>query len=161
MIACTSIYGNIVEVPNDRVTFRPGAYGMIFQGHKLLVIRMRSTGGGLGLPGGGAEIDETLEQALQREVREETGLDVKAASMAGFKEHFFYYDPTGSAYHGYLFFFHARLVGGVLASEDEVQDGEAYGPHWADASALTPQDFSFHGEYTIELIHKYLQQSGQ
>lgn len=47
---------------------------------KLLVIRRRfePAKGTLDLPGGFAELDETLEEALQREVREETGLRLKA-----------------------------------------------------------------------------------
>ena len=47
---------------------------------RLLVVRRRCepAKGTLDLPGGFAELDETLEEALQREVREETGLTLRS-----------------------------------------------------------------------------------
>lgn len=49
------------------------------EGH-LLVVRRRCepAKGTLDLPGGFAELDETLEEALQREVKEETGLTLRS-----------------------------------------------------------------------------------
>ncbi|HTE84662.1 MAG TPA: NUDIX hydrolase [Dehalococcoidia bacterium] len=41
------------------------------------------------LPGGGAELHESLVETALREVREETGLDVTAERLTGI-----YYDPT-------------------------------------------------------------------
>jgi ADP-ribose pyrophosphatase YjhB (NUDIX family) len=46
----------------------------------------------LGLIGGTIEFDETLEDALRREVREETGLEVRAFSLFGT-----FSDPSRSA----------------------------------------------------------------
>src|SRR6202007_3048561 len=38
------------------------------------------------LPGGGVELGETLEQAVIREVREETALDIEPVELVGFRQ---------------------------------------------------------------------------
>lgn len=45
-----------------------------------MLLKMRSTGKLL-LPGGGSEVDERLEEALRREVREETGLEIELTDI--------------------------------------------------------------------------------
>ena len=44
------------------------------------------------VPGGHVELDETLEQALHREVKEETGLDISTIQFLRFDE--FVNEPT-------------------------------------------------------------------
>jgi 8-oxo-dGTP diphosphatase len=53
-------------------------------GRLLLIRRAHDPGRGLwSLPGGRVEAGESLAQAVEREVREETGLDVTAAAPVG------------------------------------------------------------------------------
>lgn len=55
---------------------------------KVLIIR-RAAGLATGiytLPGGVVEVGETLTQAVIREVREETGLDIEPVALAGYRE---------------------------------------------------------------------------
>ncbi len=56
--------------------------GIIRQDNEILLIE-RSDKLGLGLPGGFMTIYESVEEALQREVREETGLTVTVGKLAG------------------------------------------------------------------------------
>ena len=56
-----------------------GVYGLIIKDDKILLIK-KKTGpydGKLDLPGGSIEFCERVEDALKRELKEETGLDIK------------------------------------------------------------------------------------
>ncbi|MDR3576920.1 MAG: NUDIX domain-containing protein [Anaerolineaceae bacterium] len=56
------------------------------EGSVLLVFDPVYRGGCWILPGGGAELDETVNQAVQREVLEETGLTVEAKEICTIRE---------------------------------------------------------------------------
>ena len=84
-----------------------GVSGLIFRGGQVLLVR-RGTAPFLGrwsLPGGRVEPGETPEQAVKREVREETGLDVDVGGEAG-------RSPHATAYY-------ANVVGGELRAGDD------------------------------------------
>lgn len=59
------------EKSQYRTIIRPSVRGIIYDGEKLLMIR--SCHGDYQFPGGGMEPEETREEALIREIREETG----------------------------------------------------------------------------------------
>jgi 8-oxo-dGTP diphosphatase len=60
---------------------------IIRDGKVLIVRRARPPAGGLyTLPGGGVEPGETLFEAVMREVREETALEVEPVGIAGYRE---------------------------------------------------------------------------
>ncbi len=60
----------------------------IFRDDKILLVRRdRAPAQGLfSLPGGVVELGETLQQAVEREVAEETGLRIEPIALAGFRE---------------------------------------------------------------------------
>lgn len=66
-------WGKEHTLPNNtKVFWRPSAYGLILRNKRILLVK--ATMHGLWeLPGGAIEMDETIPDALAREVSEETG----------------------------------------------------------------------------------------
>lgn len=139
-VTCRSIFGNDVEVPRASLKFRPTAYALIVHEGNVLVVKVRSTGK-LALPGGGVELGERLESALQREVWEETGIDIAVERYLTFRESLFHYDPSGNSYHCYLFYYRCRPLTFTLKSNEEIEDGEAESPHWIPLADLTDENY--------------------
>jgi 8-oxo-dGTP diphosphatase len=98
---------------------------IIRRGSILLVERGREPLKGYwSLPGGLVEPGELLEQALVREVREETGLRVRAARMFEIFERIMRDDNGRAEYHYVLADYLCKLEGGELRPGDDVSRAE-------------------------------------
>jgi ADP-ribose pyrophosphatase YjhB (NUDIX family) len=93
-------------------------------GRVLIVRRARPPANGLyTLPGGGVELGETLEQAVIREVREETALDIEPVELVGFRQAIAH-DAAGRVERHFVILpFAARWLGGDVSLNEEL--GEA------------------------------------
>jgi 8-oxo-dGTP pyrophosphatase MutT (NUDIX family) len=98
------------------------------QGRILLVHR---SDGLWSVPGGGLDPGERLDQAVVREVREETGLEVEPLALIGVYSdpaYAFTY-PNGDLVQPITAFFECRVVGGTLQPDlDEILEGRYFGP---------------------------------
>ncbi len=149
-VECITLNGQTKMIPAERLILRPAAYGVIVQDGRLLLLKMRATAK-YHLPGGGIQVEERLEAALKREIREETGIEVERMKLVHFEEIFFYYDPSGRAYHGLHFFYTCKPKTTRLLADEEVNDGSAGRPAWVEIKDLRPADFQAHGDSILDL----------
>ncbi|MDA8194715.1 MAG: NUDIX domain-containing protein [Thermaerobacter sp.] len=114
LISCRGIDGTTRRVLAADVRFRPAVYGILLDGNQVLLSRSRFTGL-WDFPGGGIEPWETLDEGLQREFQEETGLQVKAGPLLAFRDSFFAF--FSRPYHSLRFFYRVHRIGGEMAVE--------------------------------------------
>jgi ADP-ribose pyrophosphatase YjhB (NUDIX family) len=111
------------------------------EGRVLLIQRnIEPNRGGWTIPGGYVEKDETAEQAVIREVEEETGLRCKLAGLAGYRNRV---DPDMNT--SYIVFL-LEVIGGGLLLEPTVETAQVGFYTLAEMKAiprLTPLSLEF------------------
>jgi 8-oxo-dGTP diphosphatase len=94
-------------------------------GRVLIVRRARPPAHGLyTLPGGGVELGETLEQAVIREIREETALDIEPLGLVGFRQAIARDDAGRVERHFVILPFAARFIGGAISLNEELAEAD-------------------------------------
>jgi ADP-ribose pyrophosphatase YjhB (NUDIX family) len=90
---------------------------------RVLMIR-RSDNDLWAIPGGAQDIGETVVQAVVREVREETGIDIEVSSLVGVysdPNHVIAYDD-GEVRQEFSICFRANPIGGELCTSEESKE---------------------------------------
>jgi len=130
-IICTDINGKEYKVPADKLTFRPSVYGLIIENGKILLSKQWD---GYDFPGGGMELGEAIEETLKREVKEETGLEVKIGKIIASENSFFKLPviKEDKFVHSILMYYLCERTGGELTTEnfDEHEKEYADMPEW-------------------------------
>ena len=102
-------------------------------GQVLVVRRARAPANGLfSLPGGVVEIGETLNEAIIREVREETSLAIEPIGLAGFREAITRDTDDRIERHFVILPFAARWLAGEVTLNEELSEAR-----WLDPAELT------------------------
>lgn len=105
----------------------------ILRGGKVLIVR-RARKPALGvytLPGGVVEAGETLEDAVRREVREETALDIAPVTLAGHREVILRDAQGRTERHFVILCFASRWLSGEPQLNDELDEAR-----WIDPADL-------------------------
>jgi len=122
-------------------TFTIGVFGIIRDEQNRVLLCLRNDGDFWNLPGGGLEKGESPWQGVIREVKEETGLDVKVLRLIGI-----YSKPEKD---DIVFSFECKIVGGKITLNDEAKNIQ-----WFSFPEIPKNTFPKHIERIEDLLKK-------
>lgn len=125
-----------------------GVGALILDGDRILMAQRGKQPllGWWSLPGGALETGELLADAVRREVREETGLEIEPLGVIEIFERIMRDDRGEPEYHYVLIDYLCRVAGGTLCAGDDVCSVE-----WVDRSELPRLQIT---EGTLAVIDK-------
>jgi ADP-ribose pyrophosphatase YjhB (NUDIX family) len=114
----------MAPLDNRRYPQRPiiGVGALILKRDRILMAQRgkEPLKGSWSLPGGALETGESLADGVRREVREETGLDIRPLGVLEIFERIMRDASGAPEYHYVLIDYMCRIVGGTLAPGDDV-----------------------------------------
>src|SRR5208282_547793 len=97
----------------------------VFRDSKLLLVKEREDGCWT-LPGGWADVGDSPSSATVREVKEESGYDVKVRKLLALLDRNLHGHPP-IPHHAYKLFFLCEILGGEAMTGDETEDVAFFG----------------------------------
>lgn len=154
-VTCTDIAGKTYNVSSNKLTFRPAVYAVIIDNNKVLLSKNWD---GYDFPGGGIKLEETIEKALQREVHEETGLNVTVGPIVLCGDSFFKMPFDGKFIHTIAMYYICTVKDRALSTEffDAHEKEYAGMAEWINLSAI--KNIKFYSALNgIKVIEKAMQ----
>ena len=111
----------VFDVQSGYATPKIDVRGVVFKDKKILLVRELMDGGRWTLPGGWVDINEPLSKAVEREVREEAGMIVKARKLAAVFDRNQHGHPP-YPYHTYKLFVICDLIAEATPDPEETAD---------------------------------------
>ncbi len=132
-----------------------GVGAVIFKGEEVLLVRrgQEPARGSWSLPGGLVELGETLTAAVQREIAEETGLNVRVLGIAAVLERIFPDENGKVEYHYVLIDYLCDYLGGDLRPGSDITA--------ARFVALADLDRFELPQFTLDVIRRAWEQKRQ
>ncbi|MCD6426013.1 MAG: NUDIX domain-containing protein [Anaerolineales bacterium] len=116
--------------------------------NQLLIVKTHKWKGNYTIPGGHVEMGEYLEDALKREILEETGLNMVKAKYLCYQE-FVFDDSFWEKRHFIFFDFVCRVEDGVVQLNEEAQDYA-----WVDIDKIDDYPVDGYVKHSLDMIQE-------
>ena len=120
-----------MPIPDPTRLRRAAAAAVTFDAQGRILLHRRTDNGRWGLPGGTIETGETAEQAIVREVKEETGYEVRVIRLIGIysdPQHTTMTYPDGNTVAYVSLLFECGVIGGSASLSDESSAVDWFSP---------------------------------
>lgn len=129
--------GKYHEVSPSEIQWKIHTYGVIIEDGKILLSPQYD---GYDLPGGKMELGEHIEEAIIREVKEETGLDIRPVTLIDVQDILFkvtFREPQ-EVWHSVMLYYLCEKIGGTISTAgfDEHERLYAKAAEWIDLQDL-------------------------
>ena len=122
-VVCVNEQGERVDARKESLEFRPSVYGVVIRDGAVL---LSAQWDGYDFPGGAVEKGETLEEALVREVKEETGVMIAKGDLLYMTEQFFVHPVSKKCFHAILFYYKCEYAGGDISTDNFTAEEASY-----------------------------------
>ena len=129
-VNCKDVFGNVYKTPVEDLIIRVGVYAIIIKDRKILLTHQWD---GYSLIGGSMEKGELVEEALIREVKEETGLNIMPDKIIFQATTFFKRDKKSEPHQSVQLYFTQSQISGKITNNNitESEQGYTHGkPEW-------------------------------
>jgi len=151
--------GDEKKVDVKDLQFSINLYAVVVKDGKILISPQWQENG-FDFPGGNIELGEEHLAGLVREVKEETGFDVKPGRVLGIFTSFFSHPKKNRNFHSMQIYYTAEIVSGEL-SADGFDEGEleyAKPAKFVTLGELERMQFMNSNQKPLEVIMKYLRE---
>lgn len=123
--------------------------GAVFRGSDILLCK-EAADGKWSLPGGWADVNDPPSVAVIREVREETGCDVRCAKLAAVLDRDLHYSEDARPFHSYKLLFLCEITGGGAELDHDIEAAQFF-----PVDELPPLSLSRTQPQFIELLVRH------
>lgn len=151
-IKCVDQEGKFHEFSKEELEFRPSVYGVLIEDGKILLSPQWD---GFDIPGGGIEIDETIDACLKREFWEETGLEIEVGEIVHAETSFFVLPNVTRPVNSILMYYICKKVGGEISDKnfDKFEKEYASKAQWIELEKVESLKF-LNSIDTVNVIEK-------
>jgi ADP-ribose pyrophosphatase YjhB (NUDIX family) len=115
------LFGSEIGYATPKVDVR----GAIFQGSEVFLCREQSDGQ-WSLPGGWADVNDPPSVAVIRELREETGYEVKCTKLSAVLDRDLYFNEDQRPYHSYKLMFLCEITGRAGELDHDIEEARFF-----------------------------------
>lgn len=139
-VKALDIFAQEISIPIEQCKDRGGVYGLILHEGKILLMSVKANGT-LWFPGGATEVDENHQQALAREISEETGISVTIGRKFTSNDYYFHHNPSGKTFYCHNVYYLCTVKDPRLPTGHLVKDEISDNPHWEMLKTLQQKQF--------------------